>query len=191
MSSVGTPVSGQLAANHPYRTLIEETLATRRSRGPVQMGDDQLAMAHAIAGPNNELVGILLVVRNLAYVSRMQSTIAYSRKLVALGRLTAGIAHEVKNPLPVPEPVAATPNPNVKVQTKPSAPKPETPVNQPAIAPPAAPDAPVVRAARCGRGDRRRRPDCTSDQRPRKARGLPETERRGQGAVQPIQALQR
>jgi len=29
----------------------------------------------------------------------MQSTIAYSRKLVALGRLTAGIAHEVKNPL--------------------------------------------------------------------------------------------
>jgi signal transduction histidine kinase len=29
----------------------------------------------------------------------MQSTLAYSRKLVALGRLTAGIAHEVKNPL--------------------------------------------------------------------------------------------
>jgi signal transduction histidine kinase len=98
-SSVGQPVSAQLATDHPYRTLVEETLASRRSRGPVQMGDDQLAIAHAISGPNNELVGILLVVRNLAYVSRMQSTIAYSRKLVALGRLTAGIAHEVKNPL--------------------------------------------------------------------------------------------
>ena len=97
--SVGKPVSAQLAADHPYRRLVEETLATRRSRGPVQMGDDQLAIAHAISGPNNELVGILVVVRNLAYVSRMQSTIAYSRKLVALGRLTAGIAHEVKNPL--------------------------------------------------------------------------------------------
>ena len=48
---------------------------------------------------SGKLVGILLVVRNLAYVSKMQSTIAYSRKLVALGRLTAGIAHEVKNPL--------------------------------------------------------------------------------------------
>jgi signal transduction histidine kinase len=35
----------------------------------------------------------------MAYLSRMQSTLAYSRKLVALGRLTAGIAHEVKNPL--------------------------------------------------------------------------------------------
>src|SRR6185503_1973873 len=98
-SNIGKPVSTLLQADHPYRALIEETLATRRSRGPVQMDDDQLAIAHAVAGANSELVGILLVVRNLAYVSRMQSTIAYSRKLVALGRLTAGIAHEVKNPL--------------------------------------------------------------------------------------------
>jgi signal transduction histidine kinase len=98
-SGVGRPVSSLLAAGHAYRTLVEETLALRRSRGPVQIGDDQLGIAHAIPGANGDLVGILLVVRNLAYVSRMQSTIAYSRKLVALGRLTAGIAHEVKNPL--------------------------------------------------------------------------------------------
>ena len=56
-------------------------------------------MTHAIAGTHGELVGVLLVSRNLASLSRMQSTLAYSRKLVALGRLTAGIAHEVKNPL--------------------------------------------------------------------------------------------
>ena len=98
-SSIGRPVSALLIAGNAYRTLIEETLATRRSRGPVQIGEDQLAIAHAITGASGELVGILVVVRNLAYVSRMQSTIAYSRKLVALGRLTAGIAHEVKNPL--------------------------------------------------------------------------------------------
>ncbi|HVG53897.1 MAG TPA: ATP-binding protein [Vicinamibacterales bacterium] len=96
--NIGRPVSALVPAGHAYRTLVEETLATRRSRGPVQFGDD-LAIAHAITGAGGELVGILLVVRNLAYVSRMQSTIAYSRKLVALGRLTAGIAHEVKNPL--------------------------------------------------------------------------------------------
>ena len=47
------------------------------------------------------LVGVLLVSRNLAYLSRMQSTIAYSQKLVALGRLTASIAHELRTPLTV------------------------------------------------------------------------------------------
>ena len=61
--------------------------------------DEELIMTHAIMGTSGELVGVLLVSRNLAYLSRMQSTLAYSRKLVALGRLTAGIAHEVKNPL--------------------------------------------------------------------------------------------
>jgi signal transduction histidine kinase len=61
--------------------------------------EDLLLMTHAISGTDGRLVGVLLVARNLAHLSRMQSTLAYSRKLVALGRLTAGIAHEVKNPL--------------------------------------------------------------------------------------------
>jgi signal transduction histidine kinase len=151
--AIGRALQGLLPNGHPYRTLVEETLATRRSRGPVQSqrhntesvaapssqsgahaqgtevkaADDELIMTHAIAGTSGELVGVLLVSRNLAHLSRMQSTLAYSRKLVALGRLTAGIAHEVKNPLnammihlellrtkiratqaaPQPEPVAA------------------------------------------------------------------------------------
>jgi signal transduction histidine kinase len=41
----------------------------------------------------------MLVARNLGYLSQVQSTISYSRKLAALGRLSAGVAHEVKNPL--------------------------------------------------------------------------------------------
>ena len=116
--AIGRALHGLLPNGHPYRTLVEETLATRRSRGPVQSqrhntepvpvssgsgevkaADEELIMTHAIAGTSGELVGVLLVSRNLAHLSRMQSTLAYSRKLVALGRLTAGIAHEVKNPL--------------------------------------------------------------------------------------------
>jgi len=121
--AIGRALQGLLPIGHPYRTLVEETLSTRRSRGPVQgqrpqgdaaiaaakaasdksgevkVGDDELIMTHAIMGTSGELVGVLLVSRNLAHLSRMQSTLAYSRKLVALGRLTAGIAHEVKNPL--------------------------------------------------------------------------------------------
>jgi len=109
--AIGRALRGLLADGHPYRTLVEETLAMRVSRGPVQVrnpqaeerretGDDELlVMTHAVAGTDGGLVGVLLVARNLAHLSRMQSTLAYSRKLVALGRLTAGIAHEVKNPL--------------------------------------------------------------------------------------------
>ena len=126
--AIGRVLGGLLPNGHPYRTLVEETLATRKSRGPIQIqghatepipvpgrasstalalptkqetkpGDDELVVTHAIAGTRGELVGVLLVSRNLAHLSRMQSTLAYSRKLVALGRLTAGIAHEVKNPL--------------------------------------------------------------------------------------------
>jgi signal transduction histidine kinase len=96
--AIGRALQALLPTGHSYRTLVEETLATRTSRGPVQEGE-RLLMTHAISGVNGELVGVLLVDRNMAYLSRMQSTLAYSRKLVALGRLTAGIAHEVKNPL--------------------------------------------------------------------------------------------
>jgi len=110
--AIGRALQGLLANGHPYRTLVEETLATRASRGPVHLtslraddsntegGDDGLlVMTHAVAATDGRLVGVLLVARNIAHLSRMQSTLAYSRKLVALGRLTAGIAHEVKNPL--------------------------------------------------------------------------------------------
>ncbi len=111
--AIGRALHGLLPTGHPYRTIVEETLATRTSRGPVHVkavepaegrspdagADELLVMTHAIEGTDGELVGVLLVARNLAYLSQMQSTLAYSRKLVALGRLTAGIAHEVKNPL--------------------------------------------------------------------------------------------
>ncbi|HXE79910.1 MAG TPA: histidine kinase dimerization/phospho-acceptor domain-containing protein, partial [Vicinamibacterales bacterium] len=97
--AVGRPIEKLLPAGHVYRRIVEETLATGRSNGPVEARDDQLLMGHAVAGTDGKLIGVLLVSRNLGYLSRMQSTLAYSRKLVALGRLTAGIAHEVKNPL--------------------------------------------------------------------------------------------
>jgi signal transduction histidine kinase len=100
---VGQALAVTAPNGHTFRTLVEETIASRESRGPVQASldgeTDLLLMTQAVTGTDGALVGVLLVARNVTTMSRVQSMIAYSRKLVALGRLTAGIAHEVKNPL--------------------------------------------------------------------------------------------
>ncbi len=107
----GRPIDDMLPAGHPYREAVQETVTNRQSRGPIATvmpeqgrtepaaSGQRLVMAHAIKDQGDRLVGVMLVARNLDYLSRVQSTIKYSRKLVALGRLSAGVAHEVKNPL--------------------------------------------------------------------------------------------
>jgi len=96
------PLSKLLPAEHPYRLLVEETLTAHEARGPKQVwvpgAGDRLIMSHLVEG-GDQWLGVVLVARNLAYLSEVESTLSYSRKLAALGRLSAGIAHEVKNPL--------------------------------------------------------------------------------------------
>ena len=55
--------------------------------------------AHPVEDRDRRLVGVMVVARDLAALGEVESTLRYSRKLAALGRLTAGVAHEVKNPL--------------------------------------------------------------------------------------------
>jgi signal transduction histidine kinase len=52
-----------------------------------------------VADADGHPLGVLLLARNLTYLTQVETTLSYSRKLAALGRLSAGIAHEVKNPL--------------------------------------------------------------------------------------------
>ncbi len=100
----------EVSTNETVRGLIERTLASRQPQGPLThsgsvrlQADDPagelLLMTHPIDAGQGKFVGAMLVARNLAYMNQVQSTLNYSRKLTALGRLMAGVAHEVKNPL--------------------------------------------------------------------------------------------
>jgi signal transduction histidine kinase len=99
----GAALTEILPPDHPLRRLSEQTLASRQSHGPLQATfadrGERLVTTHPINDPKGELVGVMVTARNLQYLDQVQSTVRYSRKLAALGRLSAGVAHEVKNPL--------------------------------------------------------------------------------------------
>jgi signal transduction histidine kinase len=91
-----------LPPGHPYRLAVEAALAGQPADGMVTTlpdGGQRLVTASLVPGTDGAALGVLLVSRNLAYISQVESTLSYSRKLSALNRLTAGIAHEIKNPL--------------------------------------------------------------------------------------------
>jgi signal transduction histidine kinase len=116
LEPLGQRIGDLLPPGHPYRTQVEATLESGKSHGPISASvpaegsedadeadekpaGERLILTHVMEDADHRLVGVMLIARDLDYLSQVQSTIAYSRKLAALGRLTAGVAHEIKNPL--------------------------------------------------------------------------------------------
>jgi signal transduction histidine kinase len=101
------PAGAPLPDGHPLRPVLGRAVEKRSTEGPVSLslplpsGDfaDFLVTVHAFADRQGRFIGAMITARNMAYLTQVQSTLRYSRKVAALGRLLAGVAHEVKNPL--------------------------------------------------------------------------------------------
>jgi PAS domain S-box-containing protein len=50
---------------------------------------------------DHELVGAIIVIRDVSEIKKLEEYIKQSERLASLGQLTAGIAHEIKNPLSI------------------------------------------------------------------------------------------
>ena len=105
-STVGATPQPLGAADHPLAPFVTELFddAIERRNAPVKVADPdgqsrELAVSSYRIPDGDRAGGGVLALRNLDPVRAVQSLVTYSQKLAALGRLTSGVAHEVKNPL--------------------------------------------------------------------------------------------
>jgi signal transduction histidine kinase len=103
LSAESGSVGQVLPEDHPFRRAVEASLGSGLPQAPSTVplpgGGERLILTHVVRDPAGHPLGVMIVSRNMDYLSQVESTLSYSRKLAAISRLSAGIAHEIKNPL--------------------------------------------------------------------------------------------
>jgi signal transduction histidine kinase len=99
----GRPLADVLGPAHPLVALVAKALAERQSAEqtltlPGRPPQTVVASVQVFAD-NNQPAGALLVLRDFESIKRIETQLDYATRLAALSRITAGVAHEVKNPL--------------------------------------------------------------------------------------------
>jgi PAS domain S-box-containing protein len=101
----GLPIDESLGANHPMVDIVERAFVERRSIAratlliPEGTRTRQLLASVQYIEDAGEPVGALVSLRDYESFQKFESQWDLSKKLADLGRITSGIAHEVKNPL--------------------------------------------------------------------------------------------
>lgn len=103
--TVGLSVNSALASTNPLRAVLERSLTRQdevRNATIVVPGGGksrEFLVSHFFVSDARRTMGSMVFLRDLSSLKTLQSLISYSTKLAALGRITSGMAHEVKNPL--------------------------------------------------------------------------------------------
>jgi PAS domain S-box-containing protein len=102
---LGQPLEDVLEPSHPLRPLLaqgaEGTVGFRnRTIALPQNGKSREFLVSAFSVTDaQKTMGAMVLLKDLDSIKTFQSLISYSARLTALGRLTSGVAHEMKNPL--------------------------------------------------------------------------------------------
>jgi PAS domain S-box-containing protein len=102
---LGCAVEDLLDPSHPLRRILD-------SEGPQGTGvrdatialprdgrQKEFLVSTFPIGDHRQAMGRMVLFKDLDSIKTLRSLVSYSAKLTALGRLTSGVAHEVKNPL--------------------------------------------------------------------------------------------
>ena len=103
--AVGVPIHEILDPTHPMLSVVDQVLAGSSGvrNATVVLPQGGRAKEFLVSAFHMEdahrVMGFAILLKDLESVRTVQSLVSYSAKLAALGRLTSGVAHEVKNPL--------------------------------------------------------------------------------------------
>jgi signal transduction histidine kinase len=100
----GKPLTEVLPPDDPLQLIVEEAFAAQQAVGPriVPLRVADRDVPHTLTAQRlgeTDVFGVMVSARDMEKLSRLGSHLSYSQKLAALGRLTSGVAHEIKNPL--------------------------------------------------------------------------------------------